>query len=633
MIKQIRVQSIRIGIVYILLGGLVTWQWHFVHTGIQSNPFLNWAIIGVFAFGSFLALRSMISLRDETRAFAALQEVYADVQSDRAGEDPLQRHERCFRPGVVFTRPRILGHVFELTLDELLRTKHMRISIATMQNLLGAIDAKAAHDRALIHYITGLLVFLGLIGTFIGLMEMVASVGGIIGSLANADNASSDSIKRLIHELEAPLVGMATGFSASLFGLFTSLVLGLVMRFASSATHAVKEEFEAWLANISQLETEASAAVPVAVAAPGLAHVGHVAPSTATALLSAIRRTNHSLDRASSLLRATLERQGDQIDALQIVTDRLERVTAQQANANSELSKLDLIRTDIEQTRADLFRVGTGIGAHVDDSTQRITHEVGRVAAAGEQRGTMIASARSEVAEMLRGIDLKLAESFETTLRSIAAANRDEMTALRSLTGETVSLHNAFGTAEQRIVEAAQRNLATTEAGLRQVNDALASVALGQATMQDQLRSAASEPAEQLSVVARSIEGRLALDLADVGRVLDGISRLLSDTLSQIAAQQAYTAQAVAALPQNAAMLNEIQELRRTLDEGISSGLGSIAGAVEAAFRTYVEIADKVGVAPPVAEEDEEDGETSALRRRQELQSYANERWARRKTV
>jgi hypothetical protein len=627
--KQIRIQSVRIGILYCLLGGLVTWQWHFVHTGINSNPYLNWGIIGVFLFGTFLAVRSMLMLRDEAQALAALKEVYADVQSDRAGDDPLMRHERCFTPGIVFSRPRILGHVFELTLDELLRTRHMRISIATMQNLLQAIDVKAAHDRALLHYITGLLVFLGLIGTFIGLMEMVASVGGIIGSLANTDNGSSDAVKRLIHDLEAPLVGMATGFSSSLFGLFTSLVLGLVLRFTATATHSVKEEFEAWLANVSQLETESGQ--PGAATTAGSAGVQiapSISPSTATALLGAIRRSNQGLDRTAELLRSMIDRQADQIEAMRLTSERLERVAAQQGAANLELAKLDLIRTDVEQARADVFRVSNGIAARLDETAQKLSRAIGEAAAAGEQRGSAIAAARTELSELMRGLDHRLAETSESILRSATASHRDQMTSLRSLTGEAVSLRSVVAAAEQRLSDAAQRSIAAAEAGTKQAAEAAAILVSGQDAIHAQIKSIATEPAEQLAVVARGFEARLSTEFGDIGRVLDGIARMLSDSLSQIAAQQLQTAQAVGALTQSAPMLREIQELRRTLDEGIASGLGNIAGAVEAAFRTYGEIADRAGLPIQETEAEPLDEDSDARELQQKLQAYANQRWA-----
>src|SRR5262249_43371822 len=142
-----------------------------------------------------------------------------------------------------------------LTIEELARTKHMRISLGTMESMVSAILSKIVHERAILQYITGLLVFLGLIGTFIGLMEMVGSVGNIIGGIANADAASNEAFRKLLRDLQEPLVGMATGFSGSLFGLFTSLVLGLIGRFTNSAVYIVKEEFEAWLATVAQIES------------------------------------------------------------------------------------------------------------------------------------------------------------------------------------------------------------------------------------------------------------------------------------------------------------------------------------------------------------------------------------------
>ena len=255
--KVILTQALRMGIVYALLGGLIVWQQHFIIGGIESNPYLNAIIIGVFLFGSSLAVKSLFGLRNDIKAFQALKEVYADTQIDPSVDPDAEtdRYARCFELGLVYRSPNLLGHVFDLTLDELLRSRHMRISIATMQNLMAAIDARMAHQRSLIGYLTGLSVFLGLIGTFIGLMEMVGSVGGIIGGLASGDAGSPDSIKRLIHDLEAPLVGMATGFSCSLFGLFGSLLLGLIGRMSNTAAHAVKEEYESWLASISQIET------------------------------------------------------------------------------------------------------------------------------------------------------------------------------------------------------------------------------------------------------------------------------------------------------------------------------------------------------------------------------------------
>jgi hypothetical protein len=258
--RQIRMQMGRMAVVFVLLVALVGWTHEFVWRGITSNIYLNSVIIGTFLFGVILAFRGVYLLKYEVVAYDALREAYDDMKldKDRRAEDPYWRHHRCLEPGIIFQKPRILGSVFDIVYDEIIRTRGLRISLETMNSLVDGIDTRLSDDRSLLSYITGILVFLGLIGTFIGLMDMVGSVGGIIGSLRSVDGGSSsaqaDVFNKLITDLEAPLVGMATGFSSSLFGLFTSLTLGLISRFAAQATNALKISLETWLASASQLQ-------------------------------------------------------------------------------------------------------------------------------------------------------------------------------------------------------------------------------------------------------------------------------------------------------------------------------------------------------------------------------------------
>ncbi|PSC06712.1 hypothetical protein SLNSH_02640 [Alsobacter soli] len=345
MTRTIWIQALRIALVFAALAALATWQHHFILAGLKSNPYLNALIIGVFAFGSLLAMGNLAGLRNDVRAFSALKSVYDDVQAERLNPDHDRRRQlaRCLEPGIVYRSPELFGHVFDLTLEELLRTRHMRISVATMQHLISAIESRMAHRRSLMGYLTGLCVFLGLIGTFIGLMEMVGSVGGIIGGLAQGDSASAESMKRLIHDLEAPLTGMATGFSCSLFGLFSSLMLGLFSRFVNSAGDSVKNEFEAWLAGISQIETrqvesqsqgELAAAGSPAAAGLGLA----VSP-----------------DLAASMRRLA-ERQDAQAELLDRVCRLLDRAAHNDSAALHALSRTEALHEEVARLREDVAR-------------------------------------------------------------------------------------------------------------------------------------------------------------------------------------------------------------------------------------------------------------------------------------
>jgi hypothetical protein len=94
---------------------------------------------------------------------------------------------------------------------------------------------------------TGLLVFLGLLGTFWGLIETVGSVGTVINGLKVGGDAGAlfDTLKE---GLAAPLGGMGISFSSSLFGLAGSLILGFLDLQSSQAQNRFYTDLEDWLA-------------------------------------------------------------------------------------------------------------------------------------------------------------------------------------------------------------------------------------------------------------------------------------------------------------------------------------------------------------------------------------------------
>jgi hypothetical protein len=261
--QRIQRQILKMMIVLFGTLGLVAWKFEFVWTGVTSNIYLNATIISLFVFGVYLAFSSAFRLKNEELAFVALQESYDDIrfEEERVKTAPYWRHYRCLEPGIVFSKPRLLSHVFDLTYEKMMRTRQITVSIGIMQSLVSEFKTKVVEDRAMLQYVTGILVFLGLIGTFIGLMDMVGSVGGIIGSIANMDMSDpTAAFSKLISDLQAPLVGMATGFSSSLFGLFGSLILGLMGRFLSEATGILRSGLETWLSGMANLDGETDTA-------------------------------------------------------------------------------------------------------------------------------------------------------------------------------------------------------------------------------------------------------------------------------------------------------------------------------------------------------------------------------------
>ena len=192
-----------------------------------ANPGLN-ALIGiVLLIGIILAFRQVIRLYPEV----------AWVNNFRIADPGLaiDRHPTLLAPMAA-----ILGGGGE-------RTGRITISQQTMRHLLDSIATRLDEARDISRYMTGLLVFLGLLGTFWGLIETVGSVGKVIDGLKVGGDAGAlfDTLKE---GLAAPLGGMGISFSSSLFGLAGSLILGFLDLQSSQAQNRFYTDLEDWLA-------------------------------------------------------------------------------------------------------------------------------------------------------------------------------------------------------------------------------------------------------------------------------------------------------------------------------------------------------------------------------------------------
>src|SRR6185437_13426855 len=190
-----------------------------------ANPGLN-ALIGVvLLIGTLLSFRQVIRLYPEV----------SWVNNFRIA-DPGLAIER--RPTLLAPMAAILGGE---------RTGRMTISQQTMRHLLDSIATRLDEARDISRYMTGLLVFLGLLGTFWGLIETVGSVGKVIDGLKVGGDAGAlfDTLKE---GLAAPLGGMGISFSSSLFGLAGSLILGFLDLQSSGAQNRFYTDLEDWLA-------------------------------------------------------------------------------------------------------------------------------------------------------------------------------------------------------------------------------------------------------------------------------------------------------------------------------------------------------------------------------------------------
>ena len=191
-----------------------------------ANPGLNALIGAVLLIGTILSFRQVIRLYPEV----------AWVNNFRIAD-----------PGLAVERhPTLLAPMAAILGGE--RTGRMSISQQTMRHLLDSIATRLDEARDISRYMTGLLVFLGLLGTFWGLIETVGSVGKVIDGLKVGGDAGAlfDTLKE---GLAAPLGGMGISFSSSLFGLAGSLILGFLDLQSSQAQNRFYTDLEDWLAS------------------------------------------------------------------------------------------------------------------------------------------------------------------------------------------------------------------------------------------------------------------------------------------------------------------------------------------------------------------------------------------------
>ena len=211
-----------------------------ISKAFYANPGLNGLIVGVLAVGILLAFGQVIRLFREVRW----------VNSFRAGSE--------------VTEPVLLAPMKQL----LSRSTTMAVSTSSMRTMLDSIANRLDETRDVTRYLTGLLVFLGLLGTFWGLLGTISSIGQTIQALDPGSGDANDVLESLKAGLSAPLDAMGTAFSASLFGLSGSLIVGFLDLQAGRAQTRFYTELENWLSTVADLSSDIAVAPDQLAPAP-----------------------------------------------------------------------------------------------------------------------------------------------------------------------------------------------------------------------------------------------------------------------------------------------------------------------------------------------------------------------------
>jgi hypothetical protein len=239
-IDPFKVSSPRIFLVrmmlFLVLGALLAViLYKQIWAAFLANPGLNGLIVCVLLIGIVFAFRQVLRLFPEV----------AWVNSFRLAD-----------PGLAVERsPTLLAPMQAILRD---RMGRMAMSPQTMRGIMDSIANRLDEARDISRYMTGLLVFLGLLGTFWGLIETVTSVRTVIEGL-KVGGDSGQMFDALKEGLGAPLGGMGISFSSSLFGLAGSLILGFLDLQTGQAQNRFYTDLEDWLATtVRDLGAESS---------------------------------------------------------------------------------------------------------------------------------------------------------------------------------------------------------------------------------------------------------------------------------------------------------------------------------------------------------------------------------------
>lgn len=300
-----RIYLVRMAVFLILCCFLALILYRPLAAAFLGNPGLNAVILAVLAIGIILAIRQVVRLFREIRWVNYVSGAH---------------------PNKLAHPPILLAPAAALIAE---RDSRAGLSVGTTRSLLDSISARLDENRELVRYLAGLLVFLGLLGTFWGLIETVNSVGRIIGSLRTGGDAGSmfDELKTA---LAAPLAGMGISFSASLFGLAGSLVLGFLDLQAGQAQNRFYTELEDWLAVSALPEDPVGAQPDVAAALKELAAAidksgNKSATSAMLSLSESIQSFVEQMRSEQQLVRMLLDGQQVRDRELRALIDQLQR--------------------------------------------------------------------------------------------------------------------------------------------------------------------------------------------------------------------------------------------------------------------------------------------------------------------
>ncbi len=333
---------VRMLVFLVIVAGIAAWLWPTLQTIFLANPDLNGLILVILLIGIIWTLRQVVRLGPEVAWVEAYQ-------------TPRKR-------AIALHRPHLLAPMASmLAARDNTRGGQARVTLSTMatRSLLNSIGSRLDESRELARYMTGLLIFLGLLGTFWGLLRTIGAVSAVIQHMTIGSNDIAQLFEQLKSGLALPLNGMGIAFSASMFGLSSALVLGFLDLTAAQAQNRFFNELEEWLAGLTRLSSgvlsDAEGSVPIYVQAlleqtaenmEGLQHI--------------LSRGEDSRAQASQAVQVLTERMAALTDMMRSSQQLMLRIGETQATLAPALQRLQEFRGESgmdEVSRAHLRNI------------------------------------------------------------------------------------------------------------------------------------------------------------------------------------------------------------------------------------------------------------------------------------
>lgn len=221
MFKQLKLYYVIVSLPFILLLSGSVYFYDAIRKTIVSNPHpqINYAIFYIILFGGTLILLSVHRLMNEAKTIVA----YSKAVHDNADLATLQQLADTFTGDI--------SYVLQMVTASGGRSISHQEQ-ASIEHELANMRSRLYRRNALPQYLAGLLVGMGLLGTFVGLLATLSDISTLISSFAELDMSTASPLavfRIMIERMRAPMQSMSIAFSASMFGLLGSIILGLMM--------------------------------------------------------------------------------------------------------------------------------------------------------------------------------------------------------------------------------------------------------------------------------------------------------------------------------------------------------------------------------------------------------------------